>query len=95
MKLIVLSEAEFKDFEHFVETGKRLEGVRVTDAWVEKALERCLLEIKELEDRIDIFQETAQTCVSARSAGLKIYRAWCKGELTNDMMREFGKALRK
>ena len=95
MKLIVLSASEFKDIEHFVETGKRLENVRVTDAWVEKSLEQCVREIKELEDRIDIFEETAQTCVGARSAGLKIYRAWRKGELTNDMMKEFGKELRK
>lgn len=93
MRLIVLTKVEFEDMQHFVETGKRLEG-RATDAWVEKSLERCLQEIKELEDRIDIFQETAQTCVNARSAGLKLYRAWRKGGLTNDMMRAFGKALR-
>jgi len=94
MKLIVLSESEFKDIRHFVETGRRLEDLHATDAWVEKALERCASEIAELEDRIDIFQETAETCVNARSAGLKIYRAWRKGELTNDMMKAFGKVLR-
>ena len=94
MRLIVLSEEEFRDIQHFVETGNRLEG-RATDAWVEKALERCIQEITELEDRIDVFEDTARTCVDARSAGLKIYRAWRKGELTDDDMQAFGKALRK
>lgn len=94
MKLIVLSEDEFRDIQHFVETGKRLEKQRATDTWIEKALERCIMEIKELEDRIDVYWETSQECVNARSAGLKIYRAWRKGELSNDLMQEFGKALR-
>lgn len=95
MNLIVLTESEFKDIQHFAETGKRLEGVRATDAWVEKALLRCIQEIKELEDRMDVWFETAKEASDTKRAARKIYNAWRKGELTNDLMNELGVALRR
>jgi hypothetical protein len=95
MKLIVLKEDEFKEIEHFVETGKRIEDVRVTDSWVEQCLTRCLLEIKELKDRVEVHWEVAQKLTDVNSAAYQVWRAWKRGDDLDTLMDELGKALRK
>ena len=95
MKLIVLEADEFKEIEHFCETGKRLEDVRVTDSWIEECLTRCVIEIKELKDRVDTHWEVVQKLTEVNSVAYQVWRAWKRGDDLNPLLEELGKALRK
>lgn len=94
VKLVVLKEDEFKEIEHFLETGKRLEDVRVTDQWVEERLLRCLQEIRALEDTVDVHWQTVRKLTNVNSAAFQVWKTFKQGGDLAEAMAELGRALR-
>lgn len=93
MKLTVLKEEELEDIKHFLETGKRKDGLAVTDDWIEKSLKKTTEEIQELKDRCEIHFQTAREVIESHQAAQKLYQAWKKGGNLEPLFETLGQAL--
>ena len=93
IRLVVLSKDELQEIEHFCATGKRTNGVRVTDRWVEESLGKTVKEIHEQSDACDTHDAVSTKFTEITMEARKVYRAWKRGEDIELLMKDLGKAL--
>lgn len=68
--------AQLREIEIFTETGKRLDGIQVTDKWIDESIRFLVREIRPmLHDNIEmsaIVEGATPVVITAR----KLYRSW-------------------
>lgn len=81
------------EIERYVETGKRADGLHVTDEWIDQCMKFMAGELRSTLEAWAHMGDEHEGSQLTSLAARKLHRAWKKGQPLDALFEELGEAL--